>query len=282
MPLRSLTASALLAFAGLAAAQQAVFVHRDDGAQTPLMVYQPAHANGCPPLALISPGAGGDQNGLKYLGEALGADGWLAIVIGHRESGIAPLKRDIREAHGIHNGVAELVDDAGAYRARFMDIEAARGWAQSRCRAPFTALLGHSMGARTVLMEAGARNKLGVHASGGFDAYVALSPAGPDAVFPPQAERDISAPMLMITGTRDSGLDGDYRWRMQAFDALPANGCDRLAIVDGATHMNFAGIGFARRTKDAVVPLVTGWLDGLRAHQCAPAPHMAGVSISTK
>jgi dienelactone hydrolase len=271
-----------MAAAGIAGAQQAVYVPRADGASTPLMVYQPARAPGCPPLALLSPGAGGDQNGLGYLAKALGADGWRAVVIGHRESGLAPLKRDIRNARGIHGGVAELVDDANAYRARFMDIDAARSWAQSQCRPPFTALFGHSMGARTVLMEAGARNKLGVQADGGFDAYVALSPAGPDVVFPPWAERDVRAPMLMITGTRDDGLDGDYKWRTLAFDALPANGCNRLAIVDGATHMNFAGIGFARKTKQAVVPLVTDWLDGLRAHQCAPAPHVNGVSITTK
>jgi alpha-beta hydrolase superfamily lysophospholipase len=282
MSLRFWFASMLLATGGLAHAQQAILVKRADGARTPLMVYQPARAPGCPPVALLSPGAGGDQNGLRYLGEALSADGWLAIVIGHRESGMAPLKRDIRQSHGIRGGVAELVGDASAYRARFMDITAARAWAQSSCPAPFIALLGHSMGARTVLMEAGARNKLGLHADGGFDAYVALSPAGPDSVFPPQAERGIKAPMLMITGTRDNGLDGDYRWRTQAFDALPASGCNRLAIVDGATHMNFAGGGFARKAKEAVVPLVEQWLDGLRMHQCLPVPRAAGVSVTTK
>lgn len=282
MSFRVLITAALLMTAGAAHARQATSVTRADGAQTPLTVYQPAHASGCAPLALLSPGAGGDENDLRYLGEALSADGWLAIVIGHRESGMAALKRDIRDAHGIHDGVAELVSDADAYRARFMDIDAARRYAQARCRAPFTALLGHSMGARTVLMEAGARNKLGLHPDGGFDAYVALSPAGPDAVFPPQAERDIRTPMLMMTGTRDSGLDGDYQWRTRAFDALPARGCNRLAVVDGATHMNFAGIGFARKTKEAVVPLATGWLDGLRTHRCAPAPSLAGVNVSTK
>ena len=284
---RLLTATLLIAatlpsLAGCAHAHQTVHIRRADGAQTPLMVYEPARVRGCPPLALLSPGAGGDENGLRYLGEALSNDGWRAIVIGHRESGLGPLKRDSRDAHGIRGGVAEMVDDAGAYRARFMDIDAARLWAQSRCRAPFTVLLGHSMGARTVLLEAGARNKLDLRADGGFNAYVALSPAGPDAMFPTQAERDIRAPVLMITGTRDRGLDGDYRWRAQAYDALPAGDCDRLAIIDGASHMNFAGHGFAGTTKQAVVPLVTNWLDGLRARHCVAAPTTAGVSITTK
>ena len=278
----ALLVCAFAAQAQPAVSRQTVSVPRLDGALVPLTVYEPAHANGCPPLALLSPGAGGDENGLRYLAEALNADGWRAIVIGHRESGIASLKHDIRNAHGIHGGVAELVDDANAYRARFMDIDAARAWAQARCRASFTALLGHSMGARTVQMEAGAQNKLGVRASGGFDAYVALSPAGPDAVFPSQAERGIRAPMLMITGTRDNGLDGDYRWRTQAFDSLPSDRCNRLAIIDGATHMNFAGGGFAVKTKAAAVMLVTGWLDGLREGRCAPASQMAGVGVTSK
>ena len=269
---------------GIAHAQQATSAPRADGAQTPLMVYETARSEGCPPLALLSPGAGGDEHGLRYLGAALSADGWRAIVVGHRESGIAPLKRDIREAHGIRAGISKLVATPDAYRARFMDIDAARQWAETRCRAPFTALIGHSMGARTVLMEAGAQDKLGVHADGGFDAYVALSPPGPDAVFPAQAEHGIHRPMLMITGTRDGGLESgyDYRWRMQAFDALPASGCNRLAIVDGATHLNLGGLDRTGRIESKVTPLVTIWLDGQRAHQCAPAQDIAGVSVTTK
>ncbi|MDE2154470.1 MAG: alpha/beta hydrolase [Xanthomonadaceae bacterium] len=261
-------------------ARQAVSVPRADGAQTPLMVYD-ANGPACPPLALISPGAGGDEKGLRYLGEALSRDGWRAIVLGHRESGIAPLRADIRRTGGVRQGVAAMVTDAGNYRARLLDIDAARQWARQRCRAPFAALIGHSMGARTVQIEAGARNLLGVRGDGGFDAYVALSPAGPDAVFPADAQRTVQAPMLMITGTRDSGLDGDYRWRMKAFDGL-APGCRWLAVVDGGTHMNFAGAGLAGRTESATVALVTTWLDALRGGGCAQPPRLAGVSLHTK
>jgi hypothetical protein len=46
--------------------------------------------------------------------------------------------------------------------------------------------------------------------------------------------------------------------------------------------MNFAGGGFARKAKEAVVPLVEQWLDGLRMHQCLPVPRAAGVSVTTK
>ena len=277
---RWLSGLLLIGVATCLSARQAVSVPRADGAQTPLMVYETS-GPACPPLALISPGAGGDRKGLRYLGEALSKDGWRAIVMGHRESGPAPLRADIRRAGSVRRGVAAMVNDAGNYRARLLDIAATLKWAGQRCHAPFMALLGHSMGAHTVQLEAGAKNLLGVHAAGGFDAYVALSPAGPDAVvFPPDAASTIQAPILMITGTRDSGLGGDYHWRMQAFDGI-APGCHWLAVIDGSTHMNFAGIGLAGRTESATVTLVTTWLDALRGGGCAQPPRLAGTSIHT-
>ena len=272
----------LLACASAACAQEKVSAPRADGAQVPLLVYEPARANGCPPLVLLSPGAGGDERGLRYLGEALSAEDWRAISIGHRESGPAALRRDIAQMHGIHAGLEKMVTDPALYRARFMDIAAARQWAQSRCRTPFTVLVGHSMGAHTVQLEAGARNKAGLKPDGGFDAYIALSPSGPDAVFAADSGAGIRPPILMITGTRDDGLGGSYRWRMRAFDALPTGHCDRLAIIDGATHMNLAGAFFAGKTKAAVVSLIESWLDGVRAGRCAPPPRLKGVKVTTK
>ncbi|WP_143525847.1 alpha/beta hydrolase [Rhodanobacter sp. C05] len=271
---------ALFILTGSLYAQQTVSVPRADGALTPLMVYDATSAT-CPPLLLISPGAGGDEKGMRYLGEAMSRDGWRTIVMGHRESGMASLRADVRQSGGIRRGVATMVSTPTDYRARLMDIDAALQWSQQRCRAPFKALLGHSMGARTVQIEAGALNKLGVHGEGGFDAYVALSPAGPDEVFPVAAERNIQLPMLMITGTRDSGMDGDYHWRMQAFDALSAR-CSWLAVIDGSTHMNFAGAGVAGKTRTATIALTTTWLDGLRAGHCGELPNLAGVSLTHK
>jgi len=278
--------SLLLAFFCLiasvpAVAQRYVEAMRADGASTPLAVYQSGAGKGCEPLALISHGAGGSERGLRYLGEALARDGWRAIVIGHRESGIGPLGADIHK-DGFKQGIVDLITNADAYRARFMDIAAARAWSDKICRAPYSALLGHSMGAITVMLEAGATNKLGVKGEGGFDAYVALSPEGSGPVFPPDAWRPIRAPMLLITGTRDYGLEGDYTWRTQAYDGL-APGCRWLAVIDGANHMNFGGARSAnQRVETATATLVTGYLDGLRGGHCAAAPRLTGVAIRTK
>ena len=270
----------LISCASRAHASQAIAVPRADGALTPLVVFDP-QATGCPPLALVSPGAGGTEKGMSYLGDALAGDGWRVIVLGHKESGPQALRGDMRRA-GIFRGLKDLVADPDAYRGRFMDIDAALKWSGQRCHPPFKALIGHSMGARTVMLEAGAQNNLGVHGGNHFDAYVALSPPGPDEVFPAGAERPITAPMLLVTGTRDATIDRKgFEERTQSFASLRST-CGWMAVIDGATHLNFAGLGFAGKTEAATVALSTGFLDALRHGHCAHPPVLTGVRITTK
>ena len=219
-PLRALLVCVLIACMPCAHAQQAVSTPRADGTLTPLMVYDAPRNATCAPLALVSPGAGGSEKGLGYLGKALSKNGWRVIVMGHKESGIDALRTDMRRA-GFRHGLQDLVADPNAYRGRFMDIDAALKWSEQRCHAPFKALLGHSMGARTVMLEAGAQSTLDVRGKNLFDAYVAMSEPGADAVFPAGAAHSVSAPMLMLTGTRDGTIDGQgYQERTKSFDAL--------------------------------------------------------------
>ena len=82
-------------------------------------------------------------------------------MIGHKESGGAAVG-SVREARGLKSGLEGLVNDPKTYNARLMDIAAALKWTASSCKAPFVALLGHSMGARTVMVEAGAKNNFGI------------------------------------------------------------------------------------------------------------------------
>ncbi len=273
----------LLATNGAAHAQVAISLPRADGAATPVIVYDPP-GTACPPLALISPGAGGNEKAMAYLAQAFAHDGWRAIVLGHRESGMQALRADIRRERGIRRGVQELVADPDAYRGRFMDIAAALAWSERRCHAPFKALLGHSMGARTVMLDAGASNRLGLHASHAFDAYVAMSPPPADAIFPAAAERTVSAPMLLLTGTRDATLDRrDYTARIRGFRSLGSS-CAWLGVISGASHMNFAGIGFGSKaaTQSATIALGTAFLDALRHGHCGQPPVLAGVVVTSK
>lgn len=262
-------------------AQQKEFAPRADGHKTPLMVYSASGSGqGCAPLAVISHGAGGSENGYRYLAEAIAQMGYTAIVMGHRESGGAALRADIL-SNGIKRGVLKLVASPQAEEARLLDVGAALDWASRRCHAPYRVLLGHSMGSETVMLEAGAQNIIGVSSppagQNRFDSYVALSPEGPGIVFPDHAWSKIRKPLLVLTGTRDQALQGGPKSREVPWRELPGTsgaGCQWMGVIHNATHMNFAGIGFGARGVDSLVTqTVAAFLNGARKGKCTlPAP----------
>lgn len=271
------------------ASQQRLDVPRADGRTTPLMLYPAAGADaGCTPLAVISHGAGGSENGYRYLAEALAHLGYTTVVMGHAESGLAALRADMRQ-YGLLPGITALVADPNAEQARLLDVGAALKWARSRCRAPFRVLLGHSMGAETVMLEAGAKNIIDVSSPPAgqdrFDAYVALSPEGPGIVFPRNAWRGIRKPVLILTGTRDRSLKGGPQARLVPWRDLPgiASHCQWEGVIDGATHMNFAGNGMGR---EKVEPLVTQtiaeFLSGIRRQSCGLPEAASGMTLQAK
>ena len=234
----------------------------------------------CPPLALLSHGLGSSENDLAYLATALSDDGWLAIVMGHKESGQSYLSQSVR-ADGFRQGVLDAITQKPPYDARMMDIAATLKWADTRCHAPFRALLGHSMGAATVMLEAGAHNKLGVTGGDRFDAYVALSPQGPGSLFSDDAWKDITKPVLIMTGTRDNGTEGDWQWRTEPYRRMNG-GCKWLAVIDGARHLNFADTLFSSSVHSLVDVTVVRFLDGLRASQCTSRDTPAGMTLDIR
>lgn len=271
------------------AAQTAVNAPREDGHTTPLRVFAAAGtASECAPLAVISHGAGGSEDGYRYLAEAMSSLGYTAVVMGHRESGRSALVADLR-ADGFKQGLETLVADPHAEQARLLDVGAALKWADGRCKSPFRVLLGHSMGAETVMLEAGAKNIIGVAApvagQDRFDAYVALSPEGPGIVFPEHAWNGIHKPVLVLTGTRDQSLKGGPQARQIPWLDLPgmASKCQWMGVIDGATHMNFAGNGAgADRVEPTVTQTIASFLNGVRAGSCALPAVKAGMSLQAK
>ncbi|HUX34457.1 MAG TPA: hypothetical protein VMV51_11370 [Gemmatimonadaceae bacterium] len=272
--------AALLFVAAPASGQQAVSFPRQDGHTVPATVYAPAVAT-CLGVAILSPGAGGSEKGLAYLGKAMSAQGYLAVVVGHQESGLRALRQHMR-GRGLQGGLAALITDASAYEGRFMDIAAAKQWADTRCTGRESILLGHSMGAATVMIAAGAANKLGVRGSTRFDVYVALSPQGVSTIFPEHAWQGITSPVLMMTGTRDEELGGlSWKTRTQPFDDMPA-GCKWLGVVDNATHGDFGGNGTTPGVKAIVARTVRAFLSGVRGHDCGAPPSEPGITLRAK
>lgn len=285
----SIITSLLLAAQRPLVAQQRVSATRSDGHITPLKVYSPAKSGpGCAPLAVISHGAGGSENGYQYLAVALSRMGFLAIVMGHRESGGSALRSDMFK-YGLKRGVHKLVTDRQAEEARLLDVGAALDWAEGKCKPPYRVLLGHSMGSETVMLEAGAGNIIGVSnppaGQDRFDAYVVLSPEGPGIVFPEHAWTGIRKPLLVLTGTRDQALEGGPQSRQVPWKELPGtdSGCQWMGVINGATHMNFAGIGFgSKRVDSRVIQIIAAFLNGARKGKCPLPPSLAGMTLQAK
>jgi len=279
--LRVLAALVVMIAALPALAEQTVHAPRWDGARTPLRIYAPESGANCAPLAMISPGAGGSEDGMEYLAQALSEGGWLTIVLGHQESGRDVVKSKTRKS-GLRGGLQELTTDPQAYRDRLLDIGAALKWIGAPCRTPFSVLIGHSMGAATTMMEAGAKNQLEVKGEDRFDAYIAISPQGPGSIFPEHAWKKVRRPTLMLTGTKDKALEGDWKSRTLPFEDLPA-GCKWLGVIDGATHMNFAGVGISGKTEKLTVLAINAFLESARSTGCAmPPPSAKGITFKAK
>jgi predicted dienelactone hydrolase len=280
-PLRMLALLALLpASHGRAMAAESLSLQRQDGATVPAMAYAPARA-ACRGIAVISHGAGGSAEGYSYLGETMSGLGYLTVAVGHEESGRGALREHMR-GNGLRDGLGDLITDPAAYRGRFMDIAAATQWAQARCRSRESILLGHSMGAATAMIEAGARNTMGVAGTDAFSAYVALSPQGAGPIFPAGAWSDIRKPVLLLTGTRDTELGGaSWETRTEPFREMPA-GCKWLGVIDGATHMNFAGRGASRQAESLVGRTIGAFLQGLRRGDCRYDAKLRGIDVETR
>lgn len=279
-----LTLTLLILFTGQANAKESLSLSRQDHKTVPAIAYLPKE-DMCRGIAVISHGAGGSEDGYPYIGKAMSALGYLVVVVGHQESGKQALHQ-LTKANGLRDGLVKLVTDEAAYRGRVMDIAAAKQWAASQCSSTEFILIGHSMGAATTLMVAGARNKMGIKsgdkASNAFDAYIALSPQGPGPIFPANAWADIKRPVLTLTGTRDKALGGaSWETRTEPYLNMPA-GCKWLGVIDDATHLNFAGIGFSRKTEKLTTHTIGAFLDSIHKGDCkAPTPQ-SGIEIQSK
>jgi hypothetical protein len=88
--------------------------------------------------------------------------------------------------------------------------------------------------------------------------------------------------MLILTGTRDKALEGNWQTRTIPFDDLPP-GCKWLGVIDGATHLNFAGSGLSGTTEKLTVLAVKAFLQSARNTGCAmPPPQAKGIILRAK
>jgi dienelactone hydrolase len=270
----------LMMAAASAQAQQSHVFKRADGHQTPALVYSPVGI--CMGTAILSHGAGGSERGLRYMAEHLQSKGWLAVTVGHTESGREALFKAWKDhaGSGTRQGLAVLLTDADAYTARFNDIQSALDWSKGRCKASFTALVGHSMGAATALLLAGARNNIGLKQRIEFDAFVAMSAQGVGGLFPVNAWNTIKAPVYVLTGTKDQAHNGDWKSRLAVYQSLPP-GCKWQGIVAGANHMAF-GRGGNSSEQSLITDSVSAFLRAVQSNICLLGFKRAGIQMRHK
>lgn len=254
---RTLLASPLLALPAAAADTHAEWHDTARDRRIPVLIRLPEGA-GPHPLVLISHGLGGSREGLAYLGEALRAAGCIALHLQHPGS-------DVRTAN-LRNAAA----DPDVALARLADgafalDQAARLWP---LRADAIAAAGHSFGAWTVQHWLGQR--LGPQAMSYREPRIrmgiAVSPAPVRRLAPAFAMAAVDAPMLHVTGSRDtSPLDQTTAQdRTLPFRHTPDGVPAALLWLDSADHMGFSGHpGFGTGTHVRVAGVAVLFLRGM-------------------
>ncbi len=249
------------------------------GVEISLRGYAPA-GRGPFPAVVFSHGFGYSRLGYGFLGSELARAGIISLHPTHAGTDAAALLgfADTQAALSFALGRPEL------WRSRAADVTAVIDAVESdqlaaiqgRCAAARIGVAGHSFGAFTALLVAGARifveGREEQHGDPRPRAFCALSPPGlGQRGLQPGSLRDLTRPVLCMYGTRDQGPHQQPpSWRGEAFDDLPPG--DKLELVlDGAPHETFANLpeGEVRPDKAHVELVRRAVASFFRAHLCA-------------
>lgn len=227
--------------------------------KVPIKAYIPTGGDPEPggwPLVVFSHGGGGSREGGAYLGDFLARHGYVVIAPQHAGSDIEALRGSGRGLRRMRENLLKLAADERNLVVRPQDVSfvidraLADGLPGVRIDQGRLGVMGHSYGAYTTMAVGGMR----VDAEGERDrsfrdarvgALLALSPQG-QGQFGVNAGAwdDVAAPVVMLTGTKDSGNspNGSYTWRTEPFKAIKARGRvpAYLGVITNAGHMAFA------------------------------------------
>lgn len=236
------------------------------------------------PLVVFSHGLGGSRFGYSHLGRHWASQGFASLHLQHKGSDRAvwsarvwELAQNLRAAASEANAVARAQDVSFGISALLADP--ALG---GRIDASRIAVAGHSYGANTALLVAGAsvsrevdgRERRVDYRDPRVKAAVLLSvPPFYGEGDPREILRGVRIPTLHLTGTEDTisipGYRSDPEDRIRIFDALPRGpeaGTRALAVFAGGTHSIFtdrtdrAGPALNRTVKAATRELTTAFL----------------------
>ena len=221
------------------------------------------------PTLIFSVGFGGGRAGYAFLARSWTELGMRELVVEHVGSNLAVLhsiQRDRPRHQELARRVGVKAREPEELLARPQDLfYVADQFAQ---RTSWLGLAGHSFGSYTVIASVGQavllprsegppvtiRLKRQLHPRG----LLALSPQPPDQVWSSQGLPEWNFNSLWITGTHDSGMPAgvDFRDRLKVGERLRPPFAS-LALVEGADHMSFAGIGLGVRSVTESLSAVT-------------------------
>jgi predicted dienelactone hydrolase len=228
-------------------------------------------ADGKFPVIVFSHGFGGSQETYASLTEYWAARGYVVIQPTHDDS-IAQ-RKERGEIHGVMQGFSTLgedISDFAKWRNRARDISfVIDSLEEIERRAPAVAgkmdrghigVGGHSFGALTTELIGGltftppGESKPESLADRRVSALLVLSGAGPrQRGVDEQSWESITAPMMLMTGTRDLGVGGlRPEQRIKPYELVRS--VHKYAIVlDGGGHMTFTGIPAKMDAEPAVL-----------------------------
>jgi predicted dienelactone hydrolase len=219
------------------------------GRLVPARLYQPRNAAAAP-LVVFSHGLGGSRYGYSHLGRYWAAHGIAALHVQHAGSDRAlwsapalSLFSTLRAAATEENAIARVGDVSFALDRVLADPKLAHA-----VDARKIAVAGHSFGANTALLAAGATFRDGARVLAFRDARVRAAivlsaPSLPQGLDAGEVYAPIRVPTLHLTGTADvtqiPGLSTSPEERRIPFDMIPATP-RYLGVFEGGRHSAFS------------------------------------------
>ncbi len=210
----------------------------------PLAVTFPKAA-GPHPVIVFSHGAYGSKDAYRPLAEHWASHGYVVVQPTHEDS--LSLGKPVRRLLGNpFRFWRSRVDDVRLVLDHLDLVAAGTAGLEGTLDASRIGVGGHSFGAHTAQLLAGATTTEGrgpreSHADARPKAFLLISPQGRGDLLDASSWQDVRRPLLVITGTNDTGRGGQpFVWRMDPFSLSPP-GDKLLALVVGAWH-GFGGI----------------------------------------
>jgi len=197
------------------------------------------------PVLIFSHGATGSKDVYQPLAKFWAGHGYVVIQPTHLDS--HEYGGRISDRSTLARAWKDRVDDVRFILDSLAEIDRRLPGDAARIDPERIAMAGHSYGAITSQMIGGMQYVLPGGRKIGFaddrvDCFVIISPQGTGKALTDESYREMTRPMLMITGDNDGTPfgDGQGEWRREAFDHAPPGKC-WLMWIDEAHH-SFGGI----------------------------------------